>query len=128
MKDFAYYKTNNVLYPSKEQFMLVYVYGKGEVLWSGTYTDYRTRDEAGLFKGMLIEKVIDEVALKAARQAYGTEASRLEQEFKADLFEYHGVTDNPKAGKCFGIAYDMGHSAGHSEIASYFDTLVDLIK
>lgn len=128
MKNWSYYKTNTVPYPSNDQFMLVHVYGKGEVVWSGTYTDYRTRNEAGLFKGMLVEKVIDEAALKEARQAYGAEASRLEQEFKNDLFEEHGVTDNPKAGKCYGIAYDYGHHAGYQEVASYFDEIVELIK
>ncbi len=128
MKPFEYYSRNPIDYPSKETYTTTYVYSKGAVVWSGTNEDYRTRARADVFKGMLVEHIVDEVALKAARQAYGAEASRLAQEFKADLFEEHGVTGHPKANKCFAIAYDYGHHAGHREMASHFDTLVDLIK
>jgi len=128
MKPFDYYKKNPLPYPSKDEYTTVFVYSKGAVVWEGTYAEFRSRNDAGVFKGMLIEKIVDESRLKVARQAYGVEESRLEQEFKNDLFEYHGVTDNPKAGKCYGIAYDYGHAYGYSEIASHFDTLVDLIK
>lgn len=49
-------------------------------------------------------------------------------EFKRDLFRYHAVTKNPKADKCFMIAWDLGHSSGFSDVAGYFDQLVELIK
>lgn len=127
MKPWDYYKTVNVPYPSKDEFTDVFVYSKGEVVWKGKYTDFKPFSE-GRFKGMLVEKVVNEAGLKAQRIAYGAEQSRLEQEFKTDLFEEHGVIDHPKANKCYGIAYDYGHSSGYQEIANYFDTLVDLIK
>lgn len=126
MKDFKYYKTVNVPYPSRDEFVTVFVYSQGQVLWTGPLNEYKNMTDR--FQNCVIEKVANDEGLKAARAAYGAEASRLEQEFKNDLFEYHGVTENPKANKCYSIAYDYGHHAGHSEVASYFDTLVDLIK
>ena len=126
MKDFKYYKTVNVPYPSRDEFVTVFVYSQGHVLWTGPLGEYKNMTDR--FQNCVIEKVLNEGGMRAARIAYGAEASRLEQEFKADLFEEYGVTGNPKANKCFSIAYDYGHPYGHSEIASHFETLVDLIK
>jgi hypothetical protein len=52
----------------------------------------------------------------------------LEAEFKADLFDEHGVTGHPKANRAFDLAWDRGHSAGYQEVANYFDDLADLLK
>lgn len=60
--------------------------------------------------------------------AYREETQRLKDLFKADLLEEHGVTNNPKADKCFELAWSEGHSAGFSEVASYFEEFVELIK
>jgi len=51
-----------------------------------------------------------------------------EQEFKNDMFEYFGVSDNPNADKAYSIAYERGHSDGFSEIYGNFSDLVDLIS
>jgi hypothetical protein len=126
MKPFEYYKTVEVQYPSKDEYTNVFVYSQGKVVWQGPYVPFK--EIADRFKGMLVEKVVNEEGLKEQRRAYGAEVSRLEAEFKRDLFEEHGVTGNPKAGLCFGIAWDNGHASGYSEVASYFDTHVDLNK
>jgi hypothetical protein len=65
---------------------------------------------------------------KENRKAYHEERSKLEAEFRNDLFNYWEVQDNPKCDKAFSIAWDHGHSAGYSEVASHFADLVDLIK
>jgi hypothetical protein len=62
------------------------------------------------------------------RKEYREEEGKLNAEFKRDLFEYFGVLDNPKRDKCFELAWAMGHSSGYSEIAIYFQDLVELIK
>lgn len=51
-----------------------------------------------------------------------------ETEFKKDLFEEYGVSNNPKAEKCYSIAYELGHSNGYNEIGYYFSEIVELIK
>ena len=48
--------------------------------------------------------------------------------FKKDLFEEYGVSNNPKAEQCYNIAYEFGHSDGYYEIAHYFSDIVELIK
>lgn len=67
-------------------------------------------------------------AYHAARRAYGEDVSRLEEEFKKDLFAEHEVTNNPKAALCYSIAWSHGHSAGYGEVANYFSEFVELIK
>lgn len=65
--------------------------------------------------------------VRAARRAHRVDADRLEQVvFKQDLFKAYGVIGNPKADRCFEIAF--GHACGLSEVAEYFDELVELIK
>ena len=51
-----------------------------------------------------------------------------ENEFIQDLFEEFGVTDNPKRGLCYSIAYADGHAHGFSEVYTKFSDLVELIK
>ena len=127
MKPYSYYKAPTIPYPNKDEYTNVFVYSKGEVVFSGPYAEFKDRGP-DRFKGMLVEKTVNEDGFKEQRRLYGIEQSRLEQEFKADLFEDHGVTDNPKANKCFAIAYDAAHHAGHEAVADYFDTIVELIK
>lgn len=60
--------------------------------------------------------------------AYHVEAQRIDAAFRAALFEYCGVTDNPKRDKCYSLAYEHGHGSGYNEIAIYFVNFVELIK
>jgi hypothetical protein len=126
MKPWDYYSTNSLSYPSKDEFTTVFVYSQGKTVWQGPYAEYKTKRDT--FVGMVVEKVVDEAALMMQRRLYGAETGRLEAEFRRDLLEEHGVTENRKASRCYAIAYEHGHSAGFSEIASYFDEIVDLIK
>ena len=127
MKPISYYTTNTLRYPSKDDYTTVYAYLRGQVLWQGSARDWRDAKDT-LLPNHTVEKVMDEVAFKAARLAYGVETSRLQEEFKRDLFEEHGVTGHPKAERCYSLAWVYGHSAGLDEVANYFDDLVDLIK
>lgn len=61
-------------------------------------------------------------------KAYREESGRLHELFIADLFAEYGVTDNPKADKCFYLAWQHGHSSGLEEVANYFNEFVELIK
>ena len=54
--------------------------------------------------------------------------ARLEEEFKRDLFEDLGITNNPKAEKLYSKAWELGHSAGYSEIYLDAQDLVELIE
>lgn len=60
-------------------------------------------------------------------KAYEEDSCRLAEEFKRDLFEYHGVTGAPKVEVAFRLAEERGHAHGFSEIASEFEDLVELL-
>ena len=58
---------------------------------------------------------------------YYAKDKELADQFKVDLYEEYGVTNNPKNDLLFSKAYELGHSAGYQEIENYFSDLVDLI-
>ena len=51
-----------------------------------------------------------------------------DSEFRAALLDELGITDNPKAELLYSKAWQLGHSCGYSEVASYAADLVDLIR
>ena len=61
-------------------------------------------------------------------EAYQAESKRLYEAFKKDLAHEYGLTGHPKFERAFAIAWDHGHSSGYSEVAIYFDELVELLK
>jgi hypothetical protein len=128
MKQLAYYTTVEVPTPNKDDFIDVFVYSKGEVVWSGKYNDFKPFAE-GRFRGMLVEKVINEDGLKAQRAAHSEALSEKMREFKDDLFAEYGVTDNPKAARAYALAKAYADDSRdlHS-VRSYFEDFVNLIK
>lgn len=124
MKLFNYYKTISVRYPSKGDFTKVFAYLQGKVVFEGPADEFHRE----AFPDAVIERVVDEQGIRSARAEYSAEQSRLEAEFKADLYEYHGVTGNPRAGQCFAIAWDDDHANGYEAVANRFEVLVDLIR
>lgn len=62
------------------------------------------------------------------RLAHQAENDRLYEEFRRDMFEHYGVTGHPKVETAYRIAWEHGHSAGYSEVDSYFSELLELLK
>lgn len=118
---------NKMAYPDKVyQF---FIYSKGKVVLDTTDKEEYNKKLQDEFAGAPHEKIwSNEEEYRAQCRAYNEETARLEELFKQDLFKYHGVEDNPKRDECYYKAYERGHHAGFSEIASYFSDLVDLIK
>ena len=130
LKNFDYYSKNPLAYPNKEDFGRVFVYHKGKVIVNGVKREDIPDIDMVKYRsaGYTVENEFDKEGYRKAQRAYRAETSRLEEEFKTDLFDEHGVTDHPKAQKVFALAWEHGHSAGYSEIAIYFDDFVELIK
>jgi hypothetical protein len=126
MRDFDYYSTADVEYPVKEDFFTVFVYRQGETVWTGPLNRYR--EIAPTLKNLVREHVFDNDEYEKQMQAFREEHARLEMEFKEDLFEEFDVVDNPKADKCFSLAWQYGHGAGFPEVYNYFIELVELIR
>ena len=128
MKPFDYYSKPQIDYPNKKDYITFYVYDKGEVLWSGPTGE---KDKAELreeYPNALIQEVLDEEAYRAHLKEYNDESAKLHREFRDDLFEDYGVSDNPKRFKCFELAWEHGHSSGLEEVYGYFGDLVVLIQ
>jgi phosphomannomutase len=60
--------------------------------------------------------------------AYQKTDADLYVKFMQDIFDDLGIANNPKRDRLFSIAWDMGHSAGYSEVYHYASELVDLIR
>lgn len=119
--------TTTLDWPEKANYTMYFVYRGGEVLFSGNVEEYHAvKDMLGA--NTVIERSVDDEAFKDARRAYAADQARLTEQFKQDLFVEHDVVTNPKRDKCYSLAWDRGHSDGYGEVASYFDTFVDLIK
>ena len=128
MKPFDYYSKPQIDYPNKKDYITFYVYDKGVVLWSGPTWE---KDKAELkeeYPNALIQEVLDEEAYRAHLKEYNDESAKLHREFRDDLFEDYGVSDNPKRFKCFELAWEHGHSSGLEEVYGYFGDLVVLIQ
>ena len=128
MKPFDYYSKQKTDYPNKNNYYTFYVYDKGECLWSGFHW---IKDKAELkeeYPNALIQEVLDEEAYRAHLKEYNDESAKLHREFRDDLFEDYGVSDNPKRFKCFELAWEHGHSSGLEEVYGYFGDLVVLIQ
>jgi hypothetical protein len=62
-----------------------------------------------------------------AIDAYRMEESRLSAAFVNDAIEAVGLKDHPKAGKAFSFAWELGHSAGYSEVFSYLQSIAEVL-
>lgn len=74
----------------------------------------------------VVEKVEDTVAFTAARQAAMAERKQFWDDFKQDLFEYHGISDNPKRELFFNILQSQTKDIG--EMIGTAEEWVDLLK
>lgn len=123
--DFDKYK-NTLHYPSRDEFKTVYVYKKGKLVTKKPATEVTTEDKAA-WKDMVIENDFDEAGYRAAQTAYNHETSRLNELFKADALEYHGLTGHPKADKAYRLAWENGHSSGYQEVFNHLYDYADLL-
>jgi hypothetical protein len=60
--------------------------------------------------------------------AYYARSAALEAEFRRDLEVTYDMVGHVKADLLYGKAYEMGHSAGFQEVASYYSDLVELVQ
>jgi hypothetical protein len=129
MKDFSYYSTPQSFNPLEVDYTTYFVYDNGEVIFKGSKPEFEDfKRNCITFTAAVVQKVVNEDEYKKDINLFRGEMNALEDEFVNDLFVEFGVEDNPKRGKCYEIAYDMGHAYGFSEVFSKFSALVDLIK
>lgn len=131
MKPFEYYSKLQTLYPNKKDYITFYVYDRGVCLAeekSGSVSGGITKSHLNQkYPNAVIQEVFDEEAYTAHCKEYNAESTKLHQEFKNDLFDAFGVTDNPKKDRCFELAWEHGHPSGYEEVYNYFGDFVELI-
>jgi len=126
MKPFEYYSKPQTLYPNKKDYITFYVYDKGKLLFEGfalTNSKIKLKED---YPNAVIQEVLDEDAYKAHRKQYDDERNKLHQEFKDDLFEDYGVSDNPKRFLLYNTVVE--HKSEYEEIYDFFGELVELIR
>jgi len=69
----------------------------------------------------------DILKYKESRVIYQQKTAELHEQFKQDLFEYLGISNNPKKDLLFSKAWEYGHSCGLYEVYLHAEDLVDLI-
>jgi hypothetical protein len=77
-------------------------------------------------KGLKTKQIYSDEYYQLANK-FNTENARIEEEFRKDLFNDLGITNNPKRDLLYAKAYERGHSSGYSEIADIAEDLVQLI-
>jgi hypothetical protein len=55
-------------------------------------------------------------------------ATKEREDLKQELGNEYDVLTHPKFEKCFGLAWEYGHSSGLHAVRDYFDELVELLK
>lgn len=152
MKDLSYYSTPSHPYPDRADYKRYSVLKEDQVYGLGlTFAEVQQLPQiselvksikVGKFgvidplqviefcrkAGITIVPYFNEADYKQAREAYNAEINSLQAEFKVDLFEEFGVTDNPKAELCFSKAWERGHAYGYSDVYSVFSDIVELIQ
>ena len=126
MKPFEYYSTPQISYPDKRDYITLYVYDKGDCIYTGNVLSKTELKEK--YPNSVIQEVLDEDTYKSHLGQFVDKLDSLEQEFQEDLFKAYGVSDNPKRFKCFELAWERGHAYGHSEVYNCFGDLVELIR
>ena len=116
MKPFTYYGMSDGTQPQYPQIVLKPILKRDS-----------TPAEARAYADALELHEVEKEKYKAALDIYHKEQNKRTTEFQNDLFEEFGVTNNPKADKCYQIAYSHGHSSGFQEVYNYFSEFVELI-
>lgn len=126
MKDFAYYSTPPIPYPNKRDYITLYAYDNGMCLYRGN--DYTRKQLEDTHSTAVVQEVFEKLLYKADLERYNECIQELTDEFKKDLFEEFGVTDNPKRERAYAYAWDKGHASGLGEVYNEFSDIVELIK
>ena len=122
MKPFDYYRANPIPHKSHVDFSTTHYYKEGKLIKTLPSSEFPNFDFS------VKETVIDREAQKSHQVKCRAEESRLYEEFKSDLFEDLGITDNPKREKLFSLAWEIGRSTGYSDVYSVACGLVELIR
>jgi hypothetical protein len=135
MKEFKYYKKTNTPYPLEKDYVTFQVnsISKGNIIHEKITEEALltlslkvvSRLESSSVQGdFVVVYKFDDDSYKINLEKYSQEFNDKDIEFKNDLaIENNIATYSKLSDVIYSEAYDKGHSAGHSEIASYYSSL-----
>lgn len=112
---------NPLPFPSKQHFTTFYHYKGGKLIGE-------SKTDQPMTEGGVVEKIVDEAAYKAAREAYYKEENRVLETFADDLAEEFGISNHPKKDKFISLCWQEGHSGGFSEVYNVACTWIELLE
>lgn len=141
MKDIQYYKTIDIPYPRKEDFVTFQVnnivegsvvhrsLSAGQLKEKGfspvSKTQVVTRQKIDNVEYLVIYR-LDEDGYKEREKAYTAKANELMTEFKRDLAQSEGYEPESKIAELvYQEAWDRGHSSGLDEVSSYYSSVAE---
>ena len=124
----ADYYLTKIPYPIKKHFEVYWVYSKGTVIANGPVDNFDDAAVNGWKKnGYVIERVTENIAFNAEKNAYNTDQQRLNREFHADLADDFGLTNHPKEQKLFDLVWDSKRSDGFDAVYHEYSRMSDLL-
>lgn len=137
MKPTSYYTTPHAGFekPNREQFVMVYVYSLGRTIFTGTEKEYDLAkdrlDKEVPHIQQVIQRQVDDLALRAAHAVHQQHMSGLRTEFNNDLFADCGVTEHPRRADVLRKAEYIANEFGDGKLGAIeeiFTEIVSLIK
>lgn len=127
MKPFEYYSTLKTIPPTKESYTTFFVYDRGKLLYEGSALIESEISLKKKYPDAVIQHVLNKDSYNEHVRIRNEESKALKEEFKQDLFQAFGVTENPKRFKCYDLAWEYGHAEGFYGVYNHFVDFVELI-
>lgn len=128
MKPLNYYGNSTITPQRASDFMTVYVYQQGKILFSGSNREYLEFLNRSYDDGMVVEKIVDKQAFAAHRKSIDDDLERLRTEFKNDLLAHHGFSsDDELPNKTYNLAVKYFGDESLERVVQAFAEFIDLV-
>lgn len=127
MKPLNYYGNSTIAPLSASDFMTIYVYHKGKILFSGTNQEYLEFLNRSYDDGIVVEKIVDKQAFAAHRKSIDDDLERLRTEFKNDLLELYGFSsDDELPNKVYNLVFKYFGDESLEKVVHAFRDFIEL--
>ena len=92
-----------------------------------TITSNATPDEYRKHAVALEQHATDLQVYRNELEKWNVKQAELETQFSIDALADVGLTDHPKADKCFSFAWEHGHSSGYHEVYYWLEEIAELM-
>jgi hypothetical protein len=124
-----WYLGRDLKLPTRADFTTYYVYRKGEVIFKGTSDEYKV-NQASVTPGAVLERVVDEEALRAAQVLVYAERKLRNEVYRRDVWAEHGMMGHPKVNAVWELTLAIAtrHGIEHENVEELFGDIANLLK